>query len=208
MSTPRLSLPLLAAAAGVTLLSGCSFEFSLGNAEPVGEEESPAAEEAPEVEEETEDGAEDGFADKGDWTMDLRLTYTSAESAEIGMHGLGVSPVSEDTASEFGSDGLYGYGAVCSGTPDLVAVAVVSDISEANVDVTVSADGTGSAHINQPDNADHPGWLSVSNGPDQHGTWSYADGVVTLTGVTMHTMANDGWGTLSGTIECEEDTVA
>lgn len=210
MSTSRLSLPLLAigSLACVTFLSACSFEFSAGNPEPVGgsEEESPAAEETAEAEGDEE--TEDEFVERGDWAMDLRLTYTSAESAEIGLHGLGVSEVSEDTASEFGSDPVRGYEAVCSGTPDLVQVSAPSDLTSSETSVLAGSDGTGSVHIDQPDNSDHPVWMSASNGPNQHGTWSYSDGVVTLDGVTMHTMANDGWGSLSGTIVCTENTVA
>ena len=205
MSTSRSTLPLLAAGslACATLLSACSFEFSAGSLEPAGGAEEPVEVEAAEAE-----AVEDVIAELVDWAMDLRLTYTSAESAEIGLHGLGVSDeMSEDTTSEFGSDAVRGHDAVCSGTTDLVQVSAPSILSSSETTVSVSADGTGSVQIDQPDNSDHPVWMSATNGPDQHGTWSYSDGVVTLDGVTMHTMADDGWGSLSGTITCTEDTV-
>src|SRR5690606_6902027 len=120
MSTSRPTLPLLAAGslACATLLSACSFEFGAGSLEPAGGAEEPVEVEATEAE-----AVEDVIAELVDWAMDLRLTYTSAESAEIGLHGLGVSDeMSEDTTSEFGSDAVRGYDAVCSGTTDLVQV--------------------------------------------------------------------------------------
>ncbi|MFL1431576.1 MULTISPECIES: hypothetical protein [unclassified Nocardiopsis] len=202
MSLLRLSV-LAVPAAALLLATACSS----GSEEPGPATGTPAAESGAPLRQAPEETPEDTFQEQGDIVVDVTLTYTSAASAEIGLHGLGVSPVSEDTASEFGSDKVWMDNATCTGTPDLVAFEASDPIGTA-VSGQVSADGTGSFHIDQPDNPDHPAWLSVSNGPDQYGTWTWADGVITLDGITMSTVALDGWGSLSGEITCTVNEVA
>ncbi|MGW9348280.1 hypothetical protein [Nocardiopsis flavescens] len=194
---PRLPFSSLAVPAAACLLfaTGCSSPEddagTGGEAAPPAESAGAGAQESP---------AQDGAA-AGEGAVDLVLSYTSAESAGIGLHGQGAGPSSGDAASEFGSDVLTMDDATCTGTAELVDFEATDELGTL-VSGQVAADGTGSLYIDQPDNESHPGWLSVSNGSGQTGTWSRSEDVVMLTEIAMNTVDLAGTASLSGEVTC------
>lgn len=190
-----LRFPLIVTAAGAVLLTGCSFgadggpEFEL------------------KISEETAVGGTGETDGSGGDAVDLSLFYVSITSSADGIYGPTGDLAEDGTVSGPISDTLRTDNAICSGTPDLVAIESVDPASGIELTVSVHGDGTGAVDIIQPDNPDHAGWTSAPSEEDQSGTWSYTNEQATLTDITMSTVALDGWASMSGNITCTEDTV-